>query len=626
MEKERIALYARVSSSKQAEEKTIESQLAALEEYASAHQYSVEADFIFQDNGISGSTLERPALDALRDRALKGQIDKVLILCPDRLARKHAHQLILVEEFQKLGVATVFVNRPITESAEDQLLLQIQGVISEYEREKMMERYRRGKLHKAKAGKVNVLSGAPYGFVYIKASQGEEARYEIHPQESLVVQKIFALYTTGRKSIGAIAKQLSQENILSRSQKGFWERSTIWGMLKNPAYMGQAAYRKTHSVSREKVTKLARDNGYYPKHVHSSSRHRGEGEWISIPVPAIISAHVFQKAQEQLKENKKRSPRNNKKYEYLLSGLVHCQRCGYALYGKPASNSRYKRCYYRCMGQDGYRWPNGRVCESHPLRVEVLDELVWNQLQQLIQNPDIVLKEYSQRMNAKKNQRLSLETMIEKKKKELRAQDLQKQRLLDLYQNGLLSLTEIEARLASIRTKMGTIEQEKTFLEKDKERQLRQLQVIEQFEAFKEKMNMNLTHLTFEQKKTLVRLLISEVRVDTKAEEILIRHTLPLENSKPSGSSGNSNHTTESARDRNICLDTPSDMVNNQVFEENLTKSLPLCTRSHDSPLRGATSDLMKFPKFHIQYKFIIEFIQLLYTSQSGPIIICHCF
>jgi site-specific DNA recombinase len=584
MEKERIALYARVSSRKQAQEKTIESQLAALEEYASRHQYLVEVDLIFQDNGISGATLERPGLDALRDQALKGQIDKILILCPDRLARKHAHQLILVEEFHKLGVEIIFANREIGETPEDQLLLQIQGVISEYEREKIMERYRRGKLHQAKAGKVNVLSGAPYGFVYIKAAEGQEARYEIHPQEARVVQKIFELYTLGRKSIGGIAKQLTLEEIPTRSQKGFWERSTIWGMLKNPAYMGQAAYRKTHSVPREKLTKWARQTGHYPKHVHSSSRDRREEEWISIPVPAIITERIYRKAQEQLKENKKLSPRNNSKYEYLLSGLVHCQRCGYAIYGKPASNSRYKRCYYRCMGQDGHRWPNGRVCDAHPLRVEVLDEMVWNQLQQLIQSPDIVLNEYTQRTNSKKNQRLSLETMIEKKQKELRNQDLQKERLLDLYQNGTLSLKEIEARLASIRAKMTTIEQEKTFLEKDKERQLRQLQVIEQFEVFKEKMNMNLTDLTFDQKKTLVRLLISEVSVDTKSEEILIRHTLPLENSNPSkppGSSGNSNHIPESSEHLDICLDTPTDIVNSQAFEENLKKSFPLCTGSN---------------------------------------------
>lgn len=113
-----------------------------------------------------GNPLVRPGLDALRDQAVAGKIDKLIILNPDRLARKYAHQLVLIEEFQKLGVEILFVNRQISESPEDQLLLQMQGVISEYEREKIVERSRRGKLSKAKQGKVSVLSGAPYGYVY----------------------------------------------------------------------------------------------------------------------------------------------------------------------------------------------------------------------------------------------------------------------------------------------------------------------------------------------------------------------------------------------------------------------------------------------------------------------------
>jgi site-specific DNA recombinase len=118
---------------------------------------------IFIDDGFSGATLIRPGLDALRDRAMGGALDHSLVLAPDRLARNHAHQLVLIEEFQRLGVDIVFVNRPIAHTPEDQRLLQMQGVIAEFEREKIMERRRRGKLHKAKQGQVNVLSGAPYG-------------------------------------------------------------------------------------------------------------------------------------------------------------------------------------------------------------------------------------------------------------------------------------------------------------------------------------------------------------------------------------------------------------------------------------------------------------------------------
>ena len=147
---DKAAIYARVSSERQAQEKTIESQLEHVNEYVASKGIRVDADFIFIDNGVSGSSLIRPGLDALRDMASVGKINQIFVLSPDRLARKHAHQLILLEEFERLDTKVVFVNRDVSSNtAEDQMLLQIQGVISEYEREKIMERHRRGKLHKA---------------------------------------------------------------------------------------------------------------------------------------------------------------------------------------------------------------------------------------------------------------------------------------------------------------------------------------------------------------------------------------------------------------------------------------------------------------------------------------------
>ena len=151
-----VALYARVSSDRQAEEGTIHSQLASLQLYSADHGSSIDADMIFLDDGFSGATLARPGLDALRDRAMMGAIDEVLVLAPDRLARNHAHQLVLVEALHRLGVEIVFINRPIAHSPEDHLLLQMQGVIAEFEREQILERSRRGKLHKAKQGQVSV--------------------------------------------------------------------------------------------------------------------------------------------------------------------------------------------------------------------------------------------------------------------------------------------------------------------------------------------------------------------------------------------------------------------------------------------------------------------------------------
>jgi len=414
----RIAIYARVSSDHQAQQNTIASQIATIQTFASAQGVNIEADLIFADNGISGTTLARPQLDSLRDKAAGGEIEQILMLNPDRLARKYTHQVMLVEEFKKLGVAITFMNRQIATSPEDQLLLQMQGVIAEYEREKILERHRRGKLHKAQQGKVGVLSGAPYGYGYIPATATEEARYEILDREALIVKRVFHLLVTEQQSIGAIARLLTAEQIPTRRDVGKWERSVVWAMLRNPAYTGQAAYRKTAVVERTRPTKQARDRSFYPKHVHSSSRDRPQADWIRIPGPALISEAVFQRARERLEENKRFSPRNNKKYEYLLSGLLRCQQCGYALYGKPTSSSKYKRLYYRCAGQDGHRWKHGRVGGAHPVRVEAIDDLVWEHTCKLLKYPDLVLQEYTRRTQKKQRQQSDAAAVLTKKRQE----------------------------------------------------------------------------------------------------------------------------------------------------------------------------------------------------------------
>jgi len=528
-----IAIYARVSSDKQAQDGTIESQLAAIKEFAVASGLHIDDDLIFADNGVSGSTLARPKLDALRDKAAAGEIDRVLILNPDRLARKYAHQLMLVEEFQKLGVELHFVNRKISHSPEDQLLLQIQGVISEYEREKIVERHRRGKLHKARQGNVCVLSGAPYGYVYIPASDSEEARYEIHEREAEVVKKVFHMLVDERMSIGAIARELTSTQIPTRHDVGRWERSVVWAMLRNPAYTGHAAYRKTKVVERVRPTKQAYDHSFYPKHVHSSTRDRPREEWIEIPVPALISAEIYNKTRARLEENKRFSPRNNKKYEYLLSGLLRCQECGYSMYGKPASNSKYKRCYYRCMGQDGHRWTNGRVCSSHPVRVEALDDLVWDQTRRLIEQPELVLKEYAARVEKKQRQQSEFKNLIAKKRREIKQHELEKERLLDLYQGGRISLAEIEQRLKMIRSKMKKAHDECVLIEKAEKEESHRLQLIEQFTDFTNRMQSNLATLSFEERKQIVRLLVEEVSVNTQKDEIKVRHILPVDKRFP---------------------------------------------------------------------------------------------
>lgn len=188
----RAALYARVSSEQQAQAQTIASQLEALKDRIARDGQELDRELSFIDDGYSGASLVRPALERLRDMAALGAIDRLYVLCPDRFARNYAYQVLIIDELQRCGVELVFLNREIGDSPKEHLLLQVQGVIAEYERGKIMERCRRGKLHAARKGTINVLGGAPYGYRYVSSQEAAgQARYEIALEQARVVRQIF---------------------------------------------------------------------------------------------------------------------------------------------------------------------------------------------------------------------------------------------------------------------------------------------------------------------------------------------------------------------------------------------------------------------------------------------------
>lgn len=323
------AIYARVSGDQQKNENTIASQTAALMAFAGEHGYGVAPDMVFEDDGHTGATLERPGLERVRDLAAEGRVDAVLVHAPDRLSRKYAYQVLLVEEFTRNGVETVFVKAPAMATAEDRLLVQFQGMIAEYERAQILERSRRGKRHRARHGEVSVLSGAPYGHRYHKKTPESDAWYEVIEPQATVVCDIFRHYTVDHMSIGAIARKLNELGVPTRNGGARWERSTVWGVLRNPAYMGIACFGKTRTAPRQRVTRPLRLRGGLPKR-DSSNHERLREDWIEIPVPAIVSAETFELAEERLERNKAFSRRRTK-VPSVVQGLVVCGKCGYAL-------------------------------------------------------------------------------------------------------------------------------------------------------------------------------------------------------------------------------------------------------------------------------------------------------
>lgn len=213
------AIYARVSSARQKEEDTIASQTAGIREAAERWGLDVPTEWVFEDEGYSGATLARPALERLRDLAAQVPVDVVICHSPDRLARRYAYQALLIEEFARVGTEVRFLNSPRAETPEDQLLVQFQGMIAEYERCQIAERTRRGKVHRARAGTVNVLAGAPFGYRYVRRTDQAEARYEVIDQDARVVAEMFRLYTEDQVSIADLARWLGAEGVPTSTGK-----------------------------------------------------------------------------------------------------------------------------------------------------------------------------------------------------------------------------------------------------------------------------------------------------------------------------------------------------------------------------------------------------------------------
>src|SRR5437016_2285043 len=370
------AIYARVSSDRQKENHTIASQTEALKEFARTHSYTVPPEWVFQDEGYSGAILARPGLESLRDLAAEGQIRAVLVYSPDRLSRKYAYQILLAEEFSRCGAELIFLKAPAGATPEDQLLVQFQGMIAEYERAQIAERSRRGKRHKAQQGVINVLSGAPYGYRYVRKTETSAAYYEVIEAEARVVRLVFETYTKQGLSINAIARMLNQRQIPTRTAKTRWERSTVWAILRNPAYPGKACYGKTELRPRQRITRPIRQRKGVPSR-DSANHERPRQDWIEIPVTPLVSEELFALAQEQLTKNKHFAPRRTVG-PTLLQGMLVCQQCGYALYRCSTRTSKHLLHYYRCLGSDGYRRLRGPVCTNRPIRQDYLDVIVFS--------------------------------------------------------------------------------------------------------------------------------------------------------------------------------------------------------------------------------------------------------
>jgi site-specific DNA recombinase len=520
------AIYARVSSERQRQDETIQSQTVGLRELACERGLLITDDLIFEDEGFSGATLHRPALERLRDHAAEGCFEVLLCHSPDRLARRYAYQVLLLEEFARSGVEVVFAKEPEHGATpEDELLRQVRGVIAEYERAQIRERTRRGKLHRARTGHQAVLSCAPYGYRYVKKTEHSEGFWEIDPAQAEIVRDVFARYIDDGVSIGELARWLTERGVPTRTGKAVWDRSTVWGMLRNTAYRGQAAFGKTRTLERHgKPTRTTRARG--ERHGRRPAREDQSAEkWTLIAVPAIVSEETFELAQARLAQNTHFAKRNTKK-PTLLQGILVCRECGYGCYRSTTRTTNKRIYYYRCIGSDNYRHIGGRVCNSRPIRADELDTLVWEEVRRLLEDPALVRAEIDRRLKALRTEHPAARRR-EALERDLTRAEAAIARLIEAYQEQLISLAELRTRMPTLRKRQTTLRAQLDALDTELHDAATYLKLADTLDGFLTQLTDGLDQLTLYDQQRVLRLVVREVLIGGDDDSVTIRHSIP---------------------------------------------------------------------------------------------------
>jgi site-specific DNA recombinase len=524
----RAALYARVSTERQADRGTIGSQLALLREHIATAGDELVGEYV--DDGQSGARLARPGLDALRDAAEAGLVERVWVLSPDRLARAYAYQVLVLDELDRFGVTVAFTDSPGLAADDPQatLLTQVQGVIAEYEKAKIAERYRRGKLFRARAGEV-VTWKASYGYRRIpRGAATGAAHHEAYEPEAAVVRRIFTDRAAGI-TVREICRRLNADAIPSPTGKPTWGHSTICRLLRNEAYIGRVYFNRTESVPDRRPTHR---NRVIP---------RDRDEWIPIECPRIISDELFQTASRVATDNTKWSPRRAVPGQWLLKGLVKCGVCGVGTncHKMRGRNSTWHRYYY-CRNHDPLRAGGEQHrCPERNIRADALDTFVFDHIRAAITHPDQLLAgEQAVTLHTPIPDDELLTAELARLDRKIEATDTERRRLIDLYQGGFIELPDMQRRSTEVSSRRNELQHKRTRLADERTALARDNQLRRRVLDFAARIHAVIDTLDDTQKQQLLRLLVEDVRVTGWHVQIRLRITLdppPPEPPRPTG-------------------------------------------------------------------------------------------
>ena len=512
----RVAAYARVSTTRQAQAQGIEQQLDRLRAAAAEHGWDLEDQHVYRDDGYSGARIGRPGLDRLRDHAALAELDVVLVTAPDRLARNYVHQVLLIDELAARGCQVEFLDRPMSADPHDQLLLQIRGAVAEYERTLIAERMRRGRQAKLRAGTLLPWTTAPFGYRLDPERPRRADAVRTEPGEAALVAQLFDWYLEPQATVYRLARRLTDLGVPAPRGGSRWNTASVRGILRNPSYAGRALSNRTQVAPAR-----GRKSAMLPAGPGVSHAPRPEEDWITVPVPAIVSEQTFAQVQAKLDANQQGAARNTR-HEYLLRTLISCGACRLGCTGRQtAAGDRY----YLCRGRtDPLRVAQGERCTARYIPAGQLDELVWADLCALLTDPAQVTRALARaRGGAWLPQELrARQATIGQALGQL---ERQQQRLLDAYLAEVIALAELDRKRQDLDRRRGTLLAQQRQLDAAARQKLELGAVADGIEAFCQTVRAGLATATFEQRRLLAELLINRVVVTDGQVEI--RYVLP---------------------------------------------------------------------------------------------------
>src|SRR5215470_4115993 len=511
-----VAVYARVSTTRQAQAQTIEQQLDRLRAAVAERGWALEEQHVYRDDGYSGAALGRPGLDRLRDHAGLADLDVVLVTAPDRLARNYVHQVLLIEELAGHGCRVEFLDRPMSSDPHDQLLLQIRGAVAEYERTLIAERMRRGRQARLRAGTLLPWTTPPFGYRLDAERPRDAAAVRVEPGEAVLVAQLFDWYLEPQATVYQLARRLTGLGVATPMGGPRWNVASVRGILRNPAYAGRALSNRTQVAPARRRKSAMRPAGPGVSHAP-----RPEQDWIAVPVPPIVSAETFAQVQAKLDVNQQGAARNTR-HEYLLRALVSCGACRLGCTGRQTT-AGYR--YYLCRGRtDPLRAAQGQRCTARYIPAGQLDELVWADLCALLTDPAQVTRALAR---AQGGAWLPQELQARQAtiRQTLGQLDRQQHQLLDAYLAEVVTLPELDRTRQDLDRRRDTLLAQQRQLDAAARQKLELGAVADGIEAFCQTIRAGLATATFAQRRQLAELLIDRVIVTDG--QVQIRYVLP---------------------------------------------------------------------------------------------------